>query len=81
MTYPLRLLDPPWAIPVAEATEIVPIEQPRPVFRSGVDIDAVHFSRFAATGTPRSAAACAAESAPFGAAPHSVGQRTEGGAA
>lgn len=60
--------------------------QPRPVFRSGVDIDAVHYRLGAVTAAanaaqPRPAAACAAESAPVGAASHSVGQRTEGEAA
>lgn len=37
MTYHLRLLDPPWVIPVPEATEIVPIVIGDPE-RDGIDI-------------------------------------------
>ena len=60
--------------------------QPRPVFRSWVDIDAFHYRLGAVTGAANAGtASCrqmvAPESAPVGAAPHSVGQRTEGEAA
>ena len=59
--------------------------QPRPVFRSGVDIDACHYRLGAVTaaaqaGTVSGRRMVAPDSTPVGAAPYSVGQRTEGGA-